>query len=202
MKFNLLITTLLVSSVIIAGCSAGSSESDEPGTMDHSNMTSMEGMDHSDMTDEEMEEMDMENGHASHTNIVALNNSTGENELVLPQLIEPKDGIVNINAKQGTTEIFKGIQTKTFGYNGSFLGPVIRVNEGETVILRTKNELAEPTTFHWHGVDIPGEGDGGPHQLLEPGAVEDVKFTVSRGLQHFGSTHIRKVLLLNKYIKV
>ncbi|MEK4701798.1 multicopper oxidase domain-containing protein [Solibacillus sp. FSL R7-0668] len=186
MKFKLLVTTLLASSVIIAGCSATSSESDEHETMDHSNMTdeemaNMEGMDHSNMTDEEMEEMDMENGHASHTNPIALNNSTGENELALPQLIEPKDGIVTINAQQGTTEIFEGVQTQTFGYNGSFLGPVIRVNEGETVTFRTKNELAEPTTFHWHGVDIPGEGDGGPHQLLEPGAMEDVKFTVSQG---------------------
>ena len=186
MKFKLLVTTLLASSVIIAGCNATSSESDEHETMDHSNMTdeemaNMEGMDHSNMTDEEMEEMDMENGHASHTNPIALNNSTGENELALPQLIEPKDGIVTINAQQGTTEIFKGVQTQTFGYNGSFLGPVIRVTEGETVTFRTINELAEPTTFHWHGVDIPGEGDGGPHQLLEPGAVEDVKFTVRQG---------------------
>ena len=32
----------------------------------------------------------MENGHASHNNPLALNNSTGENELALPPIIEPK----------------------------------------------------------------------------------------------------------------
>lgn len=181
MKSKLLVSSLLVGSVIIAGCSANSSESEENEIIDHSNMTheemaNMEGMDHSNMTEEEMANMD----HSSHTNPVALNDSTGENELALPPLIEPKNGVVEITAQQGETEIFKGIQTNTYGYNGSFLGPVIRVNEGETVIFRTKNNLTEPTTFHWHGVDIPGEGDGGPHQLLEPGAMEDVKFTVSQ----------------------
>ncbi len=186
MKSKLLVTTLLVSSVFIGGCSASNSESDENGTMDHSNMTeedmsNMESMDHSNMTEEDMKEMDMENGHASHTNLVALNDSTGENELALPPLVEPENGVVNITAQQGTTEIFEGVQTNTFGYNGSFLGPVIRMTEGETVTFRTKNELTEPTTFHWHGVDIPGEADGGPHQLLEPGGTEDVKFTVSQG---------------------
>lgn len=181
MKFKLLVSTLLVGSGIIAGCSANSSGSEENKTMDHSNMTheemaNMEGMDHSNMTEEEMANMD----HSSHTNPVALNDSKGENELAVPPLIEPENGVVEITAQQGVTEIFKSVQTNTYGYNGSFLGPVIRVNEGETVIFRTKNELTEPTTFHWHGVEIPGEGDGGPHQLLEPGAMEDVKFTVSQ----------------------
>ena len=39
MKFNFLVTTLLISSVITAGCSADSSESGEHEAMDHSNMT-------------------------------------------------------------------------------------------------------------------------------------------------------------------
>ncbi|MEJ9282121.1 MULTISPECIES: multicopper oxidase domain-containing protein [Ureibacillus] len=182
MKSKLWITALIASAVITTGCSANNTNSDSE-EMDHSNMSeeemkNMEGMDHSNM---DMEGMDMENGHASHTNPLELNNSTGENELALPPLVEANDGVVVITAQQGKTEIFEGVQTDTYGYNGSFLGPVIRVSEGETVTFRTKNDLPEPTTFHWHGLDIPGEGDGGPHQLLQPGASEDVKFTVSQG---------------------
>ena len=68
----------------------------------------MSGMDHSNMSDEEMKNMEgmdnkdssMENGHASHNNPLALNNSTGENELALPPIIEPKNGIVNITAQK------------------------------------------------------------------------------------------------------
>lgn len=186
MKSKIMITSLLIGTVIIGGCSASSSESDENATMDHSSMTdkemaNMEGMDHSNMTEEEMKEMDMENGHASHTNPLPLNNSTGENELALPPIVEPEDGIVNITAQQGTTEIFDGVQTETFGYNGSFLGPIIKLTKGESVTFRTQNDLLVPTTFHWHGVEIPGEGDGGPHQILKPGSLEDVSFTVSQG---------------------
>ncbi|BDH61512.1 multicopper oxidase mco [Lysinibacillus sp. PLM2] len=188
MKSKLWMTALIASAVIAGGCSASNTNSDSE-EMDHSNMSEeemmgMEGMDHSNMSEEEMmnmEGMDMENGHASHTNPLELNDSTGENELALPPLVEPKDGIVDITAQQGKTEFFDGIQTNTYGYNGSFLGPVIRVNKGDTVTFRTNNQLSEPTTFHWHGVDIPGEGDGGPHQILEPGESEDVKFTVNQG---------------------
>jgi blue copper oxidase len=178
MKSKFIISSLLLSAIIIGGCSAGNTQS-EPETepesesnqaMDHSNM------DHNQMT-EDMKGMD---GHASHINPVALNDSTGENELAIPPLLEPKDGIYNITAQQGTTEIFKGVQTETYGYNGSFLGPVIRVNNGDTVTFKTNNKLTEPTTFHWHGVDIPGEGDGGPHHLILPGESKDVKFTVNQ----------------------
>jgi len=33
----------------------------------------------------------------------------------------------SITAQQGTTEIFKGTKTETYGYNGSFLGPIIHI---------------------------------------------------------------------------
>ncbi len=182
MKSKILITGLLLSAAIIGGCSAGGSGAKD--TMDHSKM------DHSNMSEEEMQQMngemessEMENGHMSHTNPLALNDSTGENELALPPLLKPQEGeenIYTITAQIGETEIFDGIQTKTLGYNGSFLGPVIQVNEGENVTFRTKNELDETTTFHWHGVDIPGTGDGGPHNYVEPGQSKDIKFTVNQ----------------------
>lgn len=180
MKLKILIS-ILVSSFVIGGCSASNSKTDENKTMNHSNMTNgemsnMQGMDHSKMSEEEMS-----NGHAGHNNQLALNESTGENELALPAILEPENGIVDITAQQGSVEIFKGIKTETYGYNGSFLGPIIRINKDQTVTFRTKNDLSEPTTFHWHGLEIPGNGDGGPHQVLEPGAIQNVKFTVNQG---------------------
>ncbi|ATP41631.1 copper oxidase [Solibacillus sp. R5-41] len=173
MKSTILITGILLSAAIMGACSAGDSGSTD--TMDHSNMS-----------DEEIQKTngEMENGHMSHTNPLALNDSSGENELALPPLLKPqnnKENIYTITAQSGETEIFDGIQTKTLGYNGSFLGPVIQVNEGEKITFRTKNELDEKTTFHWHGVEIPGIGDGGPHNYVNPGESKDVKFTVNQG---------------------
>lgn len=169
MKSKIGITSLFVSIFIIGGCSASNLESDN--NMDHANMSGME-MDNQ-----------TENGHMSHMNPLILNDSTGENELALPPLLEPEDGkelVYNITAQQSTTEFFNGYKTETYGYNGSFLGPVIRVNQGEKVKIRTTNELSEETSFHWHGLALPGEEDGGPHKSIKPGESKTVEFTVNQ----------------------
>lgn len=33
-----------------------------------------------------------------------------------------------------------------------------------------RNRLDEATTVHWHGMHLPAAADGGPHQVVEPGA--------------------------------
>ncbi|RBP87615.1 FtsP/CotA-like multicopper oxidase with cupredoxin domain [Cytobacillus firmus] len=174
MKSKFWIFSLLISTVMIGGCSAGDAqpenESEKNQAMDHTKMKPEQKMG-------DMEEME---GHMNHVNPPALNDSTEENELAVPPLLEPKDGSYPITAQQGTTELFEGIQTETYGYNGSFLGPVIRIKRGDAVTFKTRNGLTEPTTFHWHGLDIPGKGDGGPHQIIEPGETKYVKFTVNQ----------------------
>ncbi len=39
-------------------------------------------------------------------------------------------------------------------------GPLIRVNEGDTVRVIIKNELPEETSIHWHGIPVPNAQDG------------------------------------------
>ena len=175
MKSKIWITSLLISIVILGGCSTNSSDSDK--NMEHSNMTQ------EDMQMEDRTESDMENSHMSHNDPLTLNDSTGENDLIIPPVLEHEDdeGIVyNIEAQEGSTEFFDGYQTETYGYNGSFLGPVIRVNRGETVKIRTSNKLSDETTFHWHGLELPGEADGGPHQNLKSGESKIIEFKVDQ----------------------
>jgi blue copper oxidase len=59
--------------------------------------------------------------------------------------------------------------TSTYGINGPYLGPAIRVRRGEKVVAQVTNSLPENTTMHWHGLIIPGANDGGPHQVIAPG---------------------------------
>lgn len=115
----------------------------------------------------------------------ALQDSSGKNELQIPPILEKdkKDGqdvYYTIEAKEGETEIFPGKTTKTLGYNGDFLGPVIRLQKGETAHFTLKNKLNEETTFHWHGLVIDGEQDGGPHEVLEAGEERKISFDVSQ----------------------
>ncbi len=57
----------------------------------------------------------------------------------------------------------------SLGYNGEYLGPTIRAEKGDLVSFRIANEIDEPTTVHWHGMHLPAEYDGGPHQVIPAG---------------------------------
>ena len=57
------------------------------------------------------------------------------------------------------------------GISSSYLGPVVRVRSGDTIPFRVENLLHEATTLHWHGLLIPSQADGGPHNMIAPGAV-------------------------------
>lgn len=39
------------------------------------------------------------------------------------------------------------------------------------------NRTAEETTVHWHGLEVPGEVDGGPQGIIAPCASRSVNFT-------------------------
>ncbi|MGE7788623.1 multicopper oxidase family protein [Lysinibacillus sp. NPDC096259] len=141
----------------------------------------MKGMDHSTMNHEM--DHDKMKGHESHSNVVRLNDSTGGNELKIPAVLERDNekGIVyTVKAQKGNTEIFDGIETKTNGYNGSFLGPMLRFEKGDKVKIRTINELDEPTTFHWHGLEVSSDVDGGPYDILKPGEEKEIEFEVTQ----------------------
>jgi FtsP/CotA-like multicopper oxidase with cupredoxin domain len=84
-----------------------------------------------------------------------------------------------LSVQPGTTPFRKGIDTNTLGYNGDLLGPALRLRNGEKTSIRVQNHLEEETTVHWHGLFIPAEMDGGPHQVIAPGALWQASFTVA-----------------------
>jgi len=155
--------------------SAGGSGSEQDSSEEmNMNNESMEGM---------MDSGSMSNEHMDHDDIVSLIDSTGENELNIPPVLKSdseKKTEYTVRAQTGQTEIFDGIQTKTYGYNGSFLGPVLQFEKGDTVKINLINELDEGTTFHWHGLEVPGNDDGGPHNVLEPGEENTIEFEVTQ----------------------
>ena len=62
--------------------------------------------------------------------------------------------------------------TEVWAYNASIPGPVIRARQGDTLRVRVKNDLIEPTTVHFHGVRMPNAMDGVPFVTqppIEPG---------------------------------
>lgn len=92
------------------------------------------------------------------------------NPLLIPPLIDARQqiGPIELTAQAGETHFYPNTPSFTAGYNGHFLGPTIRVHKGDDVELSIKNTLNEATSIHWHGLLIPAELDGGPHQLIAP----------------------------------
>jgi multicopper oxidase len=65
-------------------------------------------------------------------------------------------------------ELGAGKTVEAYTYNGRVPGPELRVTEGDTARIAVTNELAEPTTIHWHGVELPVGMDGVPQLSQEP----------------------------------
>ncbi|MDJ0391027.1 multicopper oxidase domain-containing protein [Roseomonas sp. E05] len=94
--------------------------------------------------------------------------------LRIPELIDARrqGQSVALRAQAGRTIFFPGgPASRTLGYNGSYLGPTIRVHRGDEVEVAVANALGVGTTVHWHGLLVPGPLDGGPHQMIAPGAT-------------------------------
>ena len=56
---------------------------------------------------------------------------------------------------------------------------LLRLRSGEKTTIRVRNDLDEVTTTHWHGLILPADVDGGPHQAIAPGALWTASFTVA-----------------------
>jgi FtsP/CotA-like multicopper oxidase with cupredoxin domain len=69
---------------------------------------------------------------------------------------------IQLETREVSWELAPGKVIKAMAYDGRVPGPEIRVKEGERVRIHLRNGLAEPTTIHWHGVDVPNAMDGVP----------------------------------------
>lgn len=114
---------------------------------------------------------------------------TGEldftNPLVIPPLLEgdlAADGrrTFDLVLQTGGSAILPDKETETWGVNGPLLGPTLRARRGETVAMRVHNELPEDTSIHWHGMHLPPEMDGGPHQMIAVGETWEPSWIIEQ----------------------
>jgi FtsP/CotA-like multicopper oxidase with cupredoxin domain len=88
---------------------------------------------------------------------------------------------VSITASSTRLSLTPGVTSEVFAYNGSSPGPTLEVNEGDRVIVHFRNDLAEPTTVHWHGIHLPASQDGSPFDPVPAGGRRDYVFTIPNG---------------------
>ncbi|HSD90820.1 MAG TPA: multicopper oxidase family protein [Kofleriaceae bacterium] len=87
---------------------------------------------------------------------------------------------INLRASETTVEMMQYYQTKVWAYNDRIPGPLLEARVGDRVIVHFQNDLAEPTTIHWHGLRISPDMDGNPMEQppVEPGASFTYDFTL------------------------
>jgi manganese oxidase len=83
-------------------------------------------------------------------------------------------------------------EVNTWGYNGSTPGPAIEVTEGDRVRIVVENRLPEPTSLHWHGLEVPFAMDGAEgisQDLIAPGGTFVYEFTLRQHGTFFYHSH-------------
>ncbi|MEX0806898.1 MAG: multicopper oxidase family protein [Candidatus Binatia bacterium] len=102
---------------------------------------------------------------------------------------------IQLEAHEMMWELAPGKRIKAMAYNGQIPGPEIRLKEGERVRIILKNRLSEPTTIHWHGVDVPNAMDGVPgitQKPVQPGERFIYEFTATPSGTRWYHTHFQE----------
>jgi FtsP/CotA-like multicopper oxidase with cupredoxin domain len=88
--------------------------------------------------------------------------------------------LVELEACVADWEVAPDHKLQGWTYIGQVPGPTIEANVGDTVVVRLTNRLDEPTTIHWHGLEVPAEMDGTQvvQRLVQPGETFEYRFDV------------------------
>ncbi len=111
----------------------------------------------------------------------------------LPYQIENGAKVFHLVAEPVKREFLPGKVFDVWGYNGSMPGPTIEVMQGDRVRIVFHNNLPEPTTVHWHGLEVPIAMDGVPaisQPLVEPGGMFTYEFTLHQHGTFFYHSHM------------
>ena len=101
-----------------------------------------------------------------------------------------------LQAAEGSTNLTAtdGLNTGVWQYNRLTPGPVIRIKQGETLLVPFSNKLSQPTSVHWHGLRIANRMDGVPgmtQPLIQPGEEFLYEFTPPDAGTFWYHTHNR-----------
>jgi len=100
---------------------------------------------------------------------------------------------ISLVAKPGNLAIFPGPATQIWQYHAtvnkgdknrvvelprSYLGPVIKAQQGEKIRIRFTNSIPEESIVHWHGLHVPEAMDGHPRYVIPQGQSYLYEFEV------------------------
>jgi FtsP/CotA-like multicopper oxidase with cupredoxin domain len=99
--------------------------------------------------------------------------------------------VIDLSVGEGT-RIVQGRKGHAVAVNGSVPGPLIRLREGQDLIINVTNHLAEDTSVHWHGLLVPFHMDGVPgisFPGIKPGQTFSYAFPVRQSGTYWYHSH-------------
>jgi FtsP/CotA-like multicopper oxidase with cupredoxin domain len=108
--------------------------------------------------------------------------------------------IVELEARVAEWEIAPGHILQGFTYNGQVPGPTIEAWVGDTIVVRLRNSLAEPTMIHWHGLRVPAHMDGTQvvQSAVAPGETFEYRFVAPDAGTFWYHSHHNETVQLEK----
>jgi CopA family copper-resistance protein len=109
------------------------------------------------------------------------------------EVLTPKgpDNVIDLSIGKMPHKI-DGKRGEAIGINGSVPGPLIRLQEGQDVMLRVTNELEDTTSIHWHGILLPFQMDGVPGVSFDgiaPGETFEYQYPVRQHGTYWYHSH-------------
>jgi manganese oxidase len=111
----------------------------------------------------------------------------------LPFTMDNGVKVFHLIAEPVKQTIVPGRTLDLWGYNGSAPGPTIQANEGDRVRFILDNHLPEPTSIHWHGLELPIDMDGVPgigQTPVAPGGRFAYEFSLHQHGTFFYHSHM------------
>ena len=93
----------------------------------------------------------------------------------------------------GLVELAPDRIISTTTYNGQFPGPLLRLREGQPVVIDVHNDTDTPEQLHWHGQFLPAELDGAAEEgtpYIPPRGMRRLAFTPGPAGFRFYHTHV------------
>ena len=118
--------------------------------------------------------------------------TAGKGGVLLEPRMENGYKVYDITVEEIKWEVEPGKLVDAMAYNGQVPGPMIRVREGDRVLMKVTNKLNESTAVHFHGLELPNDMDGVPfitQPPIKPGESFEYKFTVPNAGSHMYHSH-------------
>lgn len=123
----------------------------------------------------------VQGAHDMHNMTPAAGNTATGVKLPHPALLQPDNsGLVKLKIAKGRHSFQTGSSAASAGINGNYFGPVVRLQNKSHVRFAVENVMDEVTTLHWHGLMIPSDMDGGPHNVINAGATWQPEFDINQ----------------------